>query len=428
MITEHLLEPVLCAVSGGVDSMYMLCRLHEAGWQVEAAHFNHGLRGPEADRDEAFVRDFCRDRGIPFHGGRGEVSALAAREGLGVEDAARRLRYAFLEETADAVGAGCIATAHTAEDNAETMLFHLARGTGLRGLGGIPPQRGRIVRPILDETREQAERWLLERGIGHVEDSTNASDAYARNRIRHAVTPVMKEINSGFVMNAARTAELLRRDEEFLQGLAEAHIRAHGASASALVDLPEPIAARVLRKLTGADLSEVHVKALWHIARQGGAADIPGMRVRRVGDELVFADEEIPALPERELSEGTLVLPEAGLALRCESFWGEVPIHIEFNSFYFSRNDICGKINIGMRRPGDKMRPVGRGCTKSLKQLFAEMGVPAHKRAAWPVLRDEAGVIALYGLGVDERVSPRKGAQELLKISFVPLDRKEQEK
>lgn len=427
MITEHLREPVLCAVSGGVDSMYMLCRLLAEGWQVEAAHFNHGLRGGEADRDEAFVRDFCRDRGVPFHAGRGDVLALAAREGLSVEDAARRLRYDFLARTADTVGAGCIATAHNAEDNAETLLLHLARGTGLRGLGGIPPKRGRIVRPMLDETRARAERWLTERGIGHVEDSSNASDAYARNRIRHAVTPVMREINSAFVQNAARTASLLRRDEEFLQSLAEVHIRDHGASARALAELPEPVAARVLRRLAGTELSEAHIRALLHIARQGGAADVPGLRVQRVGDELMFGAEDAPELPERELPMGELLLPEAGLAVYCESVYGEAPVHTEFKRFYFSRNDICGKISIGMRRPGDRMRPAGRGCGKSLKQLFMELGVPASRRAAWPVLRDEAGVIALYGLGVDERVCPGKGAQELLTVRFVPLDRKEQE-
>lgn len=426
MITEHLREPVLCAVSGGVDSMYMLCRLQSEGWQVMAAHFNHGLRGPEADRDEAFVRDFCRARDIPFAAGRGDVSALAAREGRSLEDAARQLRYAFLEESADRLGAGCIATAHTAEDNAETMLFHLARGTGLRGLGGIPPKRGRIVRPMLDETREQAEAWLSERGIAHVEDSTNASDAYARNRIRHGVTPVMQEINRGFVENAARTAELLRRDEEFLQSLADAHIRDHGASAPALTALPEPVAVRVLQTLAGTELSQVHIKALLHIARHGGAADVPGRRVQRLGEELVFDAGEFPALPERELPLGRLPLPEAELAVICEEYSGEMPVHTEFNSFFFSRNNICGKISVGMRRPGDVMHPAGRGCGKSLKQLFAELNVPAQKRRAWPVLRDEAGVIALYGAGVDQRVSPRPGEQELLRISFVPLDGKEQ--
>ena len=136
---------ILCAVSGGVDSMYLLSTLFESGHAVAAAHFNHGLRGAEADRDEAFVRDFCAGRGIAFHAGRGDTRAYAARNRLGIEEAARTLRYAFLERTADICGAAVIATAHTADDNAETLLMHLTRGAGLHGLGGIP--RGARHRP-----------------------------------------------------------------------------------------------------------------------------------------------------------------------------------------------------------------------------------------------------------------------------------------
>ena len=156
---------VLCAVSGGADSVYLLYRLLESGASVECAHFNHCLRGAESDRDEAFVRGLCAQLGLKGHFGRGEVAAFAAREGLGTEDAARRLRYAFLEETADETGAAAIATAHTADDNAETMLFNLARGAGLKGLCGIPERRGRIIRPILGLTREEVEA-LLGSGLG----------------------------------------------------------------------------------------------------------------------------------------------------------------------------------------------------------------------------------------------------------------------
>ena len=126
----------LCAVSGGIDSMYLLCRLSELGYPLAAAHFNHRLRGEESDRDEAFVRNFCRERDIPFYAGSGDVAAEAGRRGIGTEEAARILRYEFLEKTADEVGADLIATAHTADDNAETILLNLARGAGLRGLCG----------------------------------------------------------------------------------------------------------------------------------------------------------------------------------------------------------------------------------------------------------------------------------------------------
>jgi len=308
---------ILCAVSGGIDSMYLLCCLTELGYTVAAAHFNHCLRGAESDRDEAFVRDFCCKMGIPFYAGSGDVAGEARRRGLGTEETARILRYEFLEKTAEEVGAEFIATAHTADDNAETILLNLARGAGLRGLCGIPPVRGRIVRPMLNVTRDEAERYLAQRGIAHVEDSTNASDDYARNRIRHGVVPVMRQVNPGFTRNAARTAELLRQDEEVLGGLASDFLhknkKDHGVDASALCALPAPISSRVIRLLAATELSRAHVLAVLKAAQDGGAADIPGLRVERRGNILMFGSAKPAELSERAIIPGeTLALPERG--------------------------------------------------------------------------------------------------------------------
>ena len=157
---------VLCAVSGGVDSMYLLHRMTELaaqrGFTVGCAHFNHALRGAESDRDEAFVRAQCQRLNVPFYAGRGDVASV---RGMGTEGAARQLRYAFLTDCAAAHGYDWIATAHTADDNAETLLLNLARGCGLRGLTGIPPQRGKLLRPMLDTTRAEAEAYLAAHGI-----------------------------------------------------------------------------------------------------------------------------------------------------------------------------------------------------------------------------------------------------------------------
>ena len=187
---------VLCAVSGGVDSMYLLHRMTalgaQRGFAVGCAHFNHGLRGAESDRDEAFVRAQCEKLGVPFYAGRGDVASV---RGMGTEAAARELRYAFLAQCAQAHSYDWIATAHTADDNAETLLLNLARGCGLRGLTGIPPQRGKLLRPMLDTTRAQAEAYLTAHAIPHVEDSTNAADAYARNRVRHHAVPALESVN-----------------------------------------------------------------------------------------------------------------------------------------------------------------------------------------------------------------------------------------
>ena len=192
---------VLCAVSGGKDSMCLLEMLRGLapvyGFELCCAHFNHKLRGKESDRDSAFVEAYCKERDIPCYVGSDDVSAYAEENGLGIEEAARTLRYAFLEKTADEIGALCIATAHTAPDNAETLLLNLVRGSGLKGLCGIPPVRGKIIRPLLQTTGEEVLKYLEEKGIPHVEDSTNETDDYTRNRLRHRVVPELRSLNEG---------------------------------------------------------------------------------------------------------------------------------------------------------------------------------------------------------------------------------------
>ncbi len=416
---------MLCAVSGGIDSMYLLCRLGELGYPVAAAHFNHGLRGEESDRDEVFVGDFCGERGIPFRSGRGDAGAFAAEHRLGTEEAARTLRYAFLESAADELGAAVIATAHTAEDNAETMLLHLVRGSGLRGLCGIPPVRGRIVRPMLDVTRAEAEAYLLERGIPHREDATNGEDDYARNRIRHHVMPALCRENPAFLAAAGRAARRLRQDEEFLSGLARDFLREHGGEdwlpVSALLALPEPVALRAVRLMAGRSISSAHADAILETARRGGAADVTGLRVERSGDRLLFGPDPAAVLPDRTLIPGAeLALPEAGLVVRSEKIDVCPPVvHKSFNIFYFKCANIYDNITVTARRPGDGLRPAGRGCRKTLKALFREAEVSPRERDAVPVLRDGRGILAVYGFPADERVCARPGDAGVLKIEFV---------
>lgn len=417
---------VLCAVSGGADSVYLLCRLLELGFPVACAHYHHGLRGAEADRDEAFVRELCAGRGVPFVSERGDVRALAAVWHVGIEEAARRARYDFLERAADELGAAVIATAHTADDQLETMLMHLARGAGLAGLAGIPAVRGRIVRPMLGVTRAEIAAWLTARNVPHVEDSTNALPEHARNRVRHTVVPALRSEYPAAARAAARAASLLREDEAFLSGLARAlldeHADAGSVRASALCAAPKPVAARAVRMLAGRPLTAEHTDAVLRAAREGGFADVYGLRVGRAGDRLIFGAAEQPALPERAVTVGSTVwVPEAGLLVRCERAekYTEL-VHKPFNTFYFSCEKICGNMTITARRPGDALRPAGRGCTKSMKQLLAELGVPAWERGRVPVLRDEAGPLCIPGVPPAERACAAPGDVDIIKIGFVP--------
>lgn len=414
---------MLCAVSGGADSMYLLCRLGEMGYSVAVAHYNHGLRGAESDRDEEFVRAFCRERGIPFISGRGDVNAFSREHGLSGEEGARELRYAFLERARASVNAAVIATAHNAEDNAETLLLNLLRGTGLRGLGGIPPVRGNIVRPMLAVTREEVETYLAERGIPHVEDSTNGQDIYTRNRIRHEVMPVLKRLNPAFVQTAGRTAELLRRDGGYLDHLAEQFVREHSRGnalpAKELAALPEAVRSRAVRQMGRKEFSAVQTDAILAL-QPGNMADVAGMRVGRTRELFVFGITEKGPLPERELRAGVwLNVPEAGISLRFSHGTPDGDIHSPFTTFSFSCEKIYGKITVGPRREGDRFRPAGRGCTKTLKQLFMELDIPVWERDAVPVLRDEQGILFVWGVGPDERIQRISDGENAVTIEIV---------
>lgn len=411
---------VLCACSGGADStalLHLLCARPDL--TVACAHFNHRLRGAESDRDEAFVRAMCETLGVECICGGGDVAAYAAEERIGIEQAARALRYAFLENTAEARGFDRIATAHHAEDNAETILMNLARGSGVRGLCGVPPVRGKIIRPLLTVTRGEILDFLAENAVSYVEDSSNGRDDCTRNRIRHRILPLMIEENAAAVEHICAAAELLRRDEEYLSACAEHFIetslRDGALPIPEFLSLPESVGTRVLRAALG-QLSGEHIEAVYALCRSEnvhGRADLPGRRIRRERDRLVLEDQRVTALEGREVPEGETLLPELGLAIRRRRVGKDEEIHNSFNTFFFQCASIRGMICVASRRPGDSVRLLGRGCTKSLKKLFAEAQLPLDARTRTPVLYDAAGVIAVYGFGIAERCAAKKGDEAI---------------
>lgn len=423
---------VLCAVSGGADSMCLLhllfSRREAFGIEVLAAHYEHGLRGEESLRDAAFVERWCGERGIPLFLAHGDAAGYAARKGLGIEEAARELRYAFLRRTAEENGCGRIATAHSADDNAETILFNLCRGGGAAGLSGIPPVRGKIVRPLLGCTREEIERYLEENAVPHVEDSSNQTDDYSRNRIRHKVIPVLREINPAFSAAAGRTARLLREDEACFQALAEAFLDRNpvdrGLPAEELAALPRAVASRALRLACPKALSLSHVEAALALCQgQGlGYADLPGIRIRREQGRIYFDQEEKLSLPRRVIVPGeSLEIPEAGIRINAYFTEKKEEINDLFKTYSFKCERICGIISCTGRRPGDKIRPLGRNCTKSLKKLFLEAGFSQDQRDRTPIFRDEEGVLAVYGLALAERTAAKCG-EKVLRIDIEEIN------
>ena len=409
---------VICALSGGADSVcladVLLALAPELGVRVECAHFNHLLRGEESDRDEAFVRGWCAVRGVTLHVSSGDVSACAAKEGLGLEEAARVLRYGFLESLGD--GGTRIATAHQAEDQAETLLLNLLRGSGLRGLGGIPPVRGRVIRPLLGATRPEILAYIRERGLSFVEDSSNASDDFRRNKLRHRVLPVLEEIEPAFAENCLRTARLLREDEALLRGEAEKELSREAGwvriQAGRLSELPKPIGARAVllaAEAFGTRLENKHAAAVLRLAAEGGPSaslDLPGglCASRRYGELLIGPKMEARSLSAEVLTfNGWTELPEAGLRV----FWGEsgseTKINGKFTTYFFKKDRICGKITARPRMEGDVLRLSGG--SGSVKKRMIDGKIPASDRALVPVFADETGVIAVFGLGADLRAA-----------------------
>lgn len=376
---------VTCAVSGGADSIALLFGMYllreKLRIEVRAAHFNHHLRGAESDADEAFVRDFCGGYGIPLDVGGAQVQP--GKKGL--EAAAREARYAFLRSLP-----GKIATAHTADDNAETVLMHLLRGTGLKGLGGIRPVSGNVIRPMLSITRQEVEAFLAEYSLPHREDSSNAADAFLRNRIRHGVLPLLRQENPGAALAISAMARRVRQDEAFLQSLLEDDM----PPVSRLRQLPPALqcryAERFLKQNEIPEPEQAHITgvlALIDSDKPSARMDFPGGaviardydRLVRLYDTAAPEAAEIPCPGER-------VLPQWGIRIRCSlTPNGGVGIRTQ------------GSLTVRSRREGDSLRLSGG--TKSLKKRMIDRKISAQRRSRIPVLADSGGVIWVEGFG-----------------------------
>lgn len=429
---------ILCAVSGGADSMCLLHRLHcmapEWGFSLACAHFNHNLRGNEALRDEEFVRSWCREHSIPFFCGSADVAAQAAQTGRGIEETARILRYDFLNQTAEQCGAIRIATAHTASDNAETVLLHLVRGSGLPGLTGIPPRRGNVVRPLLTTTRAEVEEYCAVNGLHWVEDSTNADETYTRNFLRHQVMPLLEQMNPRVVETLSATADRLRTDNECLADLAEeavaqARVTAEGIviSVQILNDLPRAVASRAVRRLLeraggGKNCTSAHISAVLNLCRSAdpsGKVDLPDLKAQRIYGELLFlsGDEEIGLPGTTLVCEGERVsYGMTGWSVTCRRAVCPEKSFKNPDTFFISGDKISGTLVLRPRRTGDSIKLPGRG-TKTLKKLLIDKKLPLACRDLLPVLADDDGVVALASFGPDVSRLAKPG-EESIEIIF----------
>ena len=373
---------VLVALSGGADSVCLLdlfCKAKESGdfpFPVAAAHFNHKLRGEESDRDEAFCRALCDAYGVPFLSESADVAAAAKEQRLGTEEAARKLRYAFLARAAgNLAGITCIATAHNKDDFCETMLLNLVRGSGLSGLCSIPKRRGEIIRPLLAVSRKEILSYNAKNGLSFVTDSTNADTAYSRNRVRLRVLPELAAISAGYADSMVRTASLIRRDAEYLDNEARSlylEVVQNGILYTKNAQkIHLSMLSRILKMLYTeygfSDLAETHTDKLCALIQSGKESftlSLPGSFALCERGELRF----VRSLPKGE----AFCLPievgkETVLPSGTTVLLSEAPTA---NGIPLRKEALCGALTVRSRQNGDTVTVFGK--THKLKRMIAD--------------------------------------------------------
>ena len=411
--TEKLIRTgsiLLAAVSGGIDSMIMadvLFRLRgELGFELAIASFDHGLR-PDAGSDLAFVRSWAENHELPFFGGGKDIAALSA--GKNIEDIARRERYAFLRSTAAKCGAEAIATAHHRGDQAETVLLHLLRGSGVTGLAGMRPARDLIVRPLLCVDRDDIASYAEANSIEYREDSTNSSVHYLRNRIRLELLPILSQYNPAVSSQLNDTAVICRDEDSLLDDMAEISlaelwsVESESLSGPGFEQLAPALQRRVLRKayqLLAGDLPELSYKQVEAIRalKDEQCCDLPrGIKAWR-REDLCFGRE----MPELLPVEGEWPLLTDGVwheieGLDCSYY--AVRLNEDDDAVYNKNDQWSTQITEEQaanafwrtRRLGDHMQSSGKDGRRKVKDIFIEHHISGFLRAKWPLLVSPAG-------------------------------------
>lgn len=394
----------LALVSGGPDSVALLRAIIALDGEPDVLHIDHGLRGEESDADAEFVRSLCEELGV-----RCEVRGIRLSSS-NFQERAREERYRLAERVAVDFGSSSIATGHNSDDVAETVLMNLARGAGLRGLSGIPPRRGRVVRPLIGRSRKEIEAYLEALGQPCRTDSTNLSAKYSRNRVRLEVLPILEAMHPGASGNISRAASLAREDLAALEEMASGAIEERGDETVVALDriLHPSLLRHAVRKAyenaapeSAPPLGSKLVEALVRAAEKSDGTrtfDLPGGVVAsvRFGREVVFYREAGSEAGEEEIVPGEMSFGGWSIVVR---------EGVAFDEEDAARSDVAyldgggGPYRVRMVREGDTMRPLGLGGTKKVLRAMMDRKVPKDARRRTPVVVDRGGEVAWVFLG-----------------------------
>ena len=428
---------IFVGFSGGADSCCLLSVLDslkvDYGFEITAVHINHGIRGNEARRDAEFCRSFCEKSGIDFRLFEVNVPAVCSKTGESSEECARRLRYEIFSSLCD--DNSRIATAHNANDNAETVIFNISRGSSLKGACGIPAVRENIIRPILTCTRDMTEGYCREVGIEFVTDSTNLTDEYSRNKIRHNVLPVLESINTAAVTNIMHFSQTVSEDSAYLEAVAEKTykdiFRNFSCDADELKNLHISVKNRVVSSaifdFCGKICDFSKLEAVGALIENGG-------RIQLFGN--IFAENVGGIFRIFENSPHNNECGEKSVSL--DGFpvnFGEYRINAEpytncskniSNNVLDNLVDcdrIIGGLYVRARRAGDEFTLGRRNVTKSVKKLFNELNVPLEERDRLPLLCDDIGIVWIAGIGTSRRCRADKKSTNIYLVGGEKYDK-----
>ncbi len=414
-------DTIIVGLSGGADScalLHFLISLREKmNLRVVVCHVNHMLRGEEADRDEAFVRELCQKNDVEFRLLKIDIAAEAKKRKLGTEQCGRDVRYAFFEETAKEFQAK-IATAHTASDNAETVIFNLTRGCGVRGLCGIPPVRKNIIRPLIEVTRAEIEEYCKKNKYDYVTDSSNQTREYTRNKIRLDIIPVLKEINPSFEKTIARMSRNLKCNADYLYSLAKSSLSkarvktSYGDiyKAEILYSLDEAVfaeAVSIMAKNFDVTLEAKHIELIRDITKNSGAVEVKD-NIYAVSEQgylrIIKKNENIFSETVPFCSGDTVVINNKKLNISKMNI-DEFNNRKKNGNFLFHNlldyDTIPMSALFRCRENGDVFRLPKRNVTKTLKKLFNELKIPKEQRDSIIVLADGSDIFWIEGIGAD---------------------------
>lgn len=405
---------VLLAVSGGADSMLMLdffdSNKELLGVQIKVAHIEHGIRGQESINDADFVKNYCDKKGIEFHILSIDAVSEAKKAGMSVEEYSRNRRYEFF----DTIACDKIATAHNLTDNVETVIFRMARGTGIKGICGIPPVRGKIIRPLIELNSKDIRVYCDNNNIAYRIDSTNSDTVYSRNKIRNDILPLLESLNSDYECQFSSFINDINEDNSFIENAVSKAYESAIIKDKLLIEKLNccdiSIKKRIIKryfKSHGYTLDRLHLCQVNNLTLKSGKIQISG-------NIFAVSDKKYLRIADFDSEESDF------------EFVSQILNINEFKSnnidFYCDYDKIIGSVTVRARLAGDYIYPAGRGCRKSLKKFFNEHSIPVEKRNNVGIVCDDNGVIGIAGYCCDERVKIDNQTKNVIAIKFLLED------